>query len=60
MTMLLLTALLLIQFVCNERGINLATGPFMSVFSLVTAICLLVFFIMPYTAKDADPESNIN
>ena len=60
MTMLHLTALLLIQFVCNERGINLATGPFMSVFSLVTAICLLVFFIMPFTAKDAGPESNIN
>ena len=60
MAMLHLTALLLIQFVCNERGINLATGPFMSVFSLVTAICLLVFFIMPFTAKDAGPESNIN
>ena len=60
MTMLHLTALLLIQFVCNERGINLATGPVMSVFSLVTAICLLVFFIMPFTAKDAGPESNIN
>ena len=60
MMMLLLTSLLLVQFVCNERGINLATGPFMSVFSLVTAICLLAFLIMPLAAKGTDPKSDLN
>ncbi len=55
---LLNTALLSIYFVCNARGLNLCTGFFMKLFTIVTAFCLIAGCIIPFALCIISEKTN--